>query len=90
MPEVLADVMRFYRSQKSSTNLRHASLIRKAPSFVVSFAMGLLPSPAIVKAAIASSRVAAVPFVTPGVAGTIAATDQNHRSSGAVLAEASS
>jgi hypothetical protein len=31
-----------------------------------------------------------VPFVTPGVAGTIAATDQNHRSSGAVLAEASS
>jgi hypothetical protein len=40
--------------------------------------------------AIASSRVAAVPFVTPFVAGTMAVTDQNHRMSGGVLADASS
>jgi hypothetical protein len=57
MPEVLADVVKYYRSPKSSTNLRHASLIRKAPSFVVAFAISLLPSPAIVKVAIAASRV---------------------------------
>ena len=40
--------------------------------------------------AIASSRVAAVPFVTPGVAGQIEVTDQNQRNSGAVPAEPSS
>jgi hypothetical protein len=32
--------------------------------------------------AIASSRVAALPFVTPGVAGTIDVIDQRHRNSG--------
>jgi hypothetical protein len=32
--------------------------------------------------AIASSRVAAVPLVTPGVAGQIEVTDQNDRNSG--------
>jgi hypothetical protein len=39
--------------------------------------------------AIASSRVAAVPFVTPGVAGVMK-TDQNQRMSGGVLADGSS
>jgi hypothetical protein len=38
--------------------------------------------------AFASSSVAAVPFVTPGVAGTIAATDQTHRMSGGALTDA--
>jgi hypothetical protein len=36
--------------------------------------------------AIASSRVAAVPFVTPGVAGTIDVIDHPHRSSGGPFA----
>jgi hypothetical protein len=40
--------------------------------------------------AIASTRVAAVPFVTPRVAGTVALTDQTHRKSGGVLRYVSS
>jgi hypothetical protein len=37
---------------------------------------------------LASSSVAACPFVTPGVAGTNEVIDQNQRNSGGVLAEA--
>jgi hypothetical protein len=51
------------------------------------FSRPLLPSfQAVRNFAIASSRVAACPFVTLGIAGTIAVIDQNQRSSGGELA----